>query len=466
MDEILKEIDVTVDEEYISKVKENLGESLATRYIDYTRLKEMAQKARENRLIPEYTAAFFKKALVKAGGKLRDRKDQFIAVDSLPYEIRQIGEDEKFKRQFGSLLRSYPKITFDKDIGFKTPDTEFVTFGHPLFEATLDWVERELTVELQRGAVFTDPDGVLNGYILFYEGEVRDGTGVVAGKSLFSYYIDSSNGEVKSTPPTVIWDLSEVGSRESESVDSESLKRKILPGVISSLNEYMGRLQGDRKKQAEIKEKYGLKSLDKLVVGLDGDLIGLYARKDRGDNVDLAIRNKEDLKKKYEQSKQELEDMILKERNLTMSMPSFLGIVSVRPSLDTGVAMHRDEEVERLGMEIAMRYERTQQRDPEDVSKENLGFDIRSKDSKGKVRYVEVKARAGIGPVALTQNEWFKAQRLGTDYYLYAVWNAVNDTKAKPKVIQDPARNLKVEEKVEVVRYIVSASEIEQKSQR
>src|SRR5437870_11447526 len=47
MDEILKEIDVKVDEEYIAKVKENLGESLATRYIDYTRLKEMAEKARE-----------------------------------------------------------------------------------------------------------------------------------------------------------------------------------------------------------------------------------------------------------------------------------------------------------------------------------------------------------------------------------------------------------------------------------
>src|SRR5207249_4537347 len=270
------------------------------------------------------------------------------------------------KRQFGSLLRSYPKITFDKDIGFKTPDAEFVTFGHPLFEATLDWVERELTVELQRGAVFTDPDGVLNGYILFYEGEIRDGTGAVAGKSLFSHYIDSSTGEVKNTPPTVIWDLAEASSREGESVDSESLKRKILPRVISSLNDYMGRLQADRKKQAEIKEKYGLKSLDKLVVGLDGDLISLYARKEKGDNVDLVIRNKEELKKKYEQSKQELEDVILKERNLTMSMPSFLGIVSVKPSLQTGQAMRRDEEVERLGMEIAMRYERNERREPED----------------------------------------------------------------------------------------------------
>jgi hypothetical protein len=464
IDEILKEIDVKVDEEYIAKVKENLGESLATRYIDYTRLKEMAEKARENRLIPEYTEAFFKKAFIKAGGKLHDRKDQFVAIDSLPYELRQIGEDEKFKRQFGSLLRSYPKITFDKDVGFKTPDAEFVTFGHPIFEATLDWVEQELTPELQRGAVFVDPDGVLNGYILFYEGEVRDGTGAVAGKTLFSYYIDSSTGEVKNTPPTVIWDLSEVGSTEPENVDSESLKRKIRSRVISSLNEYMGRLQGDRKKQAEIKEKYGLKSLDKLVVELDGDLIGLYARKDRGDNVDLAIRNKEELKKKYEQSKQELEDVILKERNLTMSMPSFLGIVSVRPSLQLDTSMRRDEEVERIGMEIAMRYERNEQREAEDVSKENLGFDIRSKDSEGKVRYVEVKARAATGPVALTQNEWFKAQRLGADYYLYTVWNAGRDPNAKPRVIQDPARNLKIEEKVEVVRYIVPASEIEQKS--
>ncbi len=65
IDEILKEIDIKVDEEYISKVKENLGESLATRYIDYTRLKEMAEKARENRLIPEYTEAFFKKAITR-----------------------------------------------------------------------------------------------------------------------------------------------------------------------------------------------------------------------------------------------------------------------------------------------------------------------------------------------------------------------------------------------------------------
>ena len=43
IDEILAEIDIEVDEEYITQVKENLGESLATHYIDYTRIREMAE---------------------------------------------------------------------------------------------------------------------------------------------------------------------------------------------------------------------------------------------------------------------------------------------------------------------------------------------------------------------------------------------------------------------------------------
>jgi superfamily II DNA/RNA helicase len=71
IDEILKEIDIRVDPEYIARVKENLGESLATHYIDYTRIQEMADRAREYRLIPEYTEAYFKKAFGRAGGTFK-----------------------------------------------------------------------------------------------------------------------------------------------------------------------------------------------------------------------------------------------------------------------------------------------------------------------------------------------------------------------------------------------------------
>lgn len=87
LDDILKEIesDLKVDEDYINKIKENLGETLATHYIDYTRIKEMAQKAKEYRLIPEYTENFFIKAFEKAGGRLKKINKGVISIESIPY---------------------------------------------------------------------------------------------------------------------------------------------------------------------------------------------------------------------------------------------------------------------------------------------------------------------------------------------------------------------------------------------
>ncbi len=38
IEDILKEIDIQLGEDHIAQVKEQLGESLATHYIDYTRI--------------------------------------------------------------------------------------------------------------------------------------------------------------------------------------------------------------------------------------------------------------------------------------------------------------------------------------------------------------------------------------------------------------------------------------------
>jgi hypothetical protein len=107
---------------------------------------------------------------------------------------------------------------------------------------------------------------------------------------------------------------------------------------------------------------------------------------------------------------------------------------------------------------VALAYERAQGRVPEDVAAQNLGFDVRSTDpASGRKRYIEVKARAGVGPVELTQNEWFKAGRFGQDYYLYAVLNAA--TRPELYIVQDPAANLQPQERMEV-RYLVGVKEI------
>gem|GEM_PF-3724125 len=41
-----------------------------------------------------------------------------------------------------------------KDIVFKNPDVEFISFGHPVFEALLEWAKRNYFAKLPRGIVY------------------------------------------------------------------------------------------------------------------------------------------------------------------------------------------------------------------------------------------------------------------------------------------------------------------------
>jgi hypothetical protein len=450
MDEILKELDIKVDEEYIARIKEILGESLATRHIDYTRMKEMAEKAKEYRLIPEYVEEFFKKAFQRAGGKFRIKKDGFMAIDSIPYEIRKIAEELDFRNKYGSILKSYPKVTFDKEIAFKNPDSEFISFGHPLFEALLEWICRNHFIKLQRGAIFEDPSGRYDGIIWFYEGEVKDGKGQVAGKKLLAIYDDGV--ELRDINPAVLWDFIKVVN--DKPIEIEPKRERAQEYAINAVEKYKQEISEERRRQAEVKRKYGIKSLEFLIGELDVDLVNLYERQASGEKVELAIRNKEERKKQYEDALKNLEREIEQEMSLAISMPKLIGAIYVRPTISE--EMVSDEEIERIGMEIAMNYERNQGREPEDVSRENLGFDIRSKGVKD-LRYIEVKARRDEGQVALTPNEWFKAKRFKEQYWLYIVCNA--GTKPVLYLINNPTENLKVQEKVEVVRFLVSLEE-------
>lgn len=461
-DEILKELEIKVNPEYINKIRENLGDTLATKNIDFTQINDMRERARENRLIPEYTAALFRKAFTKADGKMHDKTGNLIAIDSIPFDIRSIANEDQFRKSYGTLLRSYPKVTFDKNIGPEDQDSEFVSFGHPLFESILEWISRNFNSDLQKGALFYDPSGLLNGYILFYEGEITDGTGNVAGKRLFAYYVDSGMEKIEFIQPTILWDLEESKNIIQESANIETIKTKTMSQVISSLKKYQEELQKERNRQATIKQKYGVESLKKLINDLDSDLVQLQERKRMGENVDLAIRNKEERQKQYIQNKKSLEELIQRERSLTITTPTFLGIIRVQPPTIIQDELRRDPESERIAMGVVMKFEQDQGRQPIDVSKTiGPGYDIRSVDRDGKVRYIEVKGRNDVGSVSISKNEWFKAKHLADDYYLYVVWNTAKYPDTVLKMIRNPASVLSA--KLDI-HYMISSNEIERKS--
>ena len=458
-EEVLAEIEITVDDEYVQKIREDLTDNLATRNIDLVQLEDMRSRARENRLMPEYTSDFFIRAFTEAGGKIRERHDGLHAVDSIPYAIRNIASEDDFRRSFGQLQTPYSKITFSKDVGSKDQDAEFLTFGHPLFEAVLEWISREFTPDVRRGAVFVDHSGHLDGTILFFEGTIDDGTGRVAGKRMFSHYVDARTGKAEHIPPSILWDLGNAENVTAAPVDLEGQKTTVQVGVVAALRDYQKELLEERKRHAQIKEKYGIRSLEKLIRDHDADLLNLRAKQRDKRNVDIAIRNKEERQKRYIDNKRTLADLIEREKSLTVNTPVFLGIVRVVPSDTVSDDMRENAESEKIAMVAAMEFEKRHGRTPTDVSdKVGLGYDIKSTGG-GKTRYIEVKGRHAEGAVSLTCNEWFKARHLGEDYYLYVVWNtkASPDRDLRPLVVPDPAHTTHPKQDV---HYVIDASEI------
>jgi len=449
LDDILAEIEAVPDEEAIRRVREAAMEGLATRHIDLSRVLEETQEARENRLVPEYIEAFFLRMAQKVGLTVERRQDGLLRVPSVPFELRRVSQE--FKNRFGEVYREYRRIAFDKGLALKT-QAEFVAPGHPLLEVLIEKALRDFAPEAQRGAVFLDPDGRWDGLLWFLEGEVRDGTGQVAGRRLFALY--QSRDDIREVPPAVIWNLKPWTGEGVEPPPVQPDEELILGYAAGFLKSYLEEIRARRRRDAAIKEKYGIRSLERLIAESEAKLLDLFTRRAKGENIpDVTVQNEQRRKEELQEKKKRLEETIRAETHLLLSSPKVVGVFRVIPA-PAPDEMAESEEIERIGMEVAMEYERRAGRVPEDVSAAKVGYDIRSSSPDGReVRYIEVKARAGVGKVALTPNEWFTAHRFGDDYWLYVVANAA--TAPRLYAIQNPAACLEPEEEVEVVRYVI-----------
>ena len=460
--QLLNEIEASLDPVQLELFKDFNEDTLVSPYINLPQVSELQQQAREHGLIPEYTREFFRRTFGTLNSALHQRKDGFFKIDRVPSQIIRISQNVEFKRMYPTLTqRNYPKVTFDKTHVSMDPKIEFISFGHPLFEATLRYVEKEYTEDFKMGACFTDPDGRFNGVIVFYEGEIRDGTDTVAGKRLFAFYLPQDLESVEQINPAVIWDFQEA-SPTSEPIQIQELEEKVGGQVRLHLDNYKKELIDERQRQVDIKRRYGITSLERLILNLDSELLDLAVKSDNGEDIKRLVRSKTEQKENYEDEKEKLEQSCQRELTLIRKPPTFAGAIRVRPTTGSNereTLMHNRLEIERIGMEHATRHEEAQGCVVEDVSAKNLGFDLRSKTPDGKVRCIEVKARSDHAPVVLTSNEWFRAKQLKDDYFLYVVLNAAT-TQPESYILQNPASQISAVRQITEVRYQVPLSEI------
>jgi len=449
MEEILKDFERIPDEEAINRVKKISLEALATRHIDLTRILGEQREAIENKLVPEYIEEFFKKTAEMLNIKMGKREDGFWRIISVPFEIRN--QPYEFKIKFGEVQREYAKTSFDKENAFKG-QAEFIAPGHPLLEAVIKTILIRYAQSATDGATFIDPEGKHDGIIWFLEAEIRDGKNEASGKRLFSVYQDKNNN-LSFINPAILWDLKpETKYLKSPNISLD--KDAVVSLVISEgLEKYKKNLLERREKDAEVKRKYGIRSLESMILDSESKISEYETRRMKGESIpDVTIQNEIRKKEDSERKKIRLQKEIEAEVHLYATDPRILGAVRVVPGKEHD-DMISNKEIEQIGMNVAVKYEKKQGRTPEDVSYQNLGYDIRSEDEGTNYRYIEVKARAKVGAVALTPNEWLMAQRLKKEYWLYIVVNAAKSPELY--LIHDPYANLKPDKEIDIVRYIV-----------
>ena len=449
LDDIVAEIEAMPDEEAVRKARAAVLEGLATRHIDLQRVLGEDRRAREHRLVPEYIERFFQRACEFLNIPLERRRDGLWRVPNVPYEVRNVSQT--LRHRFGEVFREYSKLAFDKATAHRQ-DAVFVAPGHPLLEAVIEQLLTECADDVHRGAVFVDPDGRLDGWLLFLEGEVRDGTNQVAGKRIFALY-RSVGGDVRLINPSVLWDLKPYAKQQE--IESQVPDNDVIAYAVEHvLDPYCAELLRERERMAAIKRKYGLRSLEQMILESEAKLIEYDTRRAKGENLPgVELLNEQRRKEELEMRKRALEEEIRRETSLWPSTPKILGVARVFPQPAVDQSMRSDAEIEAIGMQVAMQYEREHGRSPEDVSAHNLGYDIRSTGPSGEVRYIEVKARATTGAIVLTPNEWLMAQRFGEEYWLYIVEHAASNPQLN--TIQNPAAKLHAQQVVETVRYVV-----------
>jgi len=459
-----------VSPERFRAITESALEGLARKELNLSAIVGRSAEAKERRLVPEVIEQFFLEAAPETG--LHPKP---IAKDSHTYRIGKIPRNlvtvgDRHEQRFGRLGKEYANVVFAKTLLAKDPTLEWITPGHPLFEAVRIDVVARTDDQLRRGAIFYDLNRSQPALLDVFGASIKDGRGNTLHRRLFVVETDAA-GQMTVREPTVLHEVIPAPTGTPAPTDSPCVPhRQAVEQLLyqRTLQPWIAKAAADRVQEVKRVGRHVEISLNALIDRQQMQLSDLLNRQIEGQTVpgldgviSQAEQHLDNLNSRLEQRRRELE----LEQHCSVADIKHLGRAWVVPHPDRNnpkmAPMVRDDEIERIAVEAAMAHERARGWEVESVESLNKGFDLISRrphpeDPKTfiEVRFIEVKGRAGVGVVALTKHEYDTAVRLGKDYWLYAVFNCAGTPQLH--AYQDPAR-LGWKPVVTVEHYQVSA---------
>lgn len=442
-----------INPERFREITDSTLEGLAKRELNLGALIRKSAEAKERRLVPEVIEDFFVAAGPIAGvnpTELRARPHVY-RVGKVPRTLVTLGEE--LEPRFGRLGKTYQRITFDKTHLGDDPTLEWVTPGHPLFEVVRSDVRERVTDDLRRGAVFFDLHSDAPYQIDVFGASIKDGQGNTLQRKLFVIRANVG-GALSLRRPTLLLDVipAPKGTAapmshalpDRQTVEKELVELALVP-FLTAISEQRARENQVVREHIEI-------SLGELIHRQNLQLADLVSKQQAGDltlglagNIAQAEQHLDDLNRRLELRR----DQLQMERHCTIGDIVHVGRAWVLPHPDRnspGIApMVRDDEIERIAVQEAIKHEEARGWVVHSVESENRGFDLisrkphsRDPESFVEIRFIEVKGRAGVAEVALSSNEYKTALRLGGDYWLYVVFNCADAPELH--VVQNPTR--------------------------
>lgn len=469
---IISRIVREVDPAHFRRITHSMLEGLARRELNLASVTAKRAEAKVRRMVPEVIEQFFVDASEAVGLQMRPvaRRQHIYRVGRLPDTVRSTGN--RLEPRLGRLGRDYKEVIFDKALLTADARMEWVTPGHPLFEAVRETVMEQTQNDLRRGAVFYDLHRATAARLDVFTAAIRDGRGNVLHRRLFVVET-GRDGTMTVRQPTIFHEVlpapaGAVLPDDAALPDRDQVEQALIGDALTPFLDEIG---AEREREIATISEHMEISLTAIIERAGQQYEDLAQQRAAGSQeqgldgrLQAAENRLAELNERMERRGHELRQ----ERLCMLSDIEHLGRAWVLPHPDRDTPAMRpmvtDPEIERIAVAEATRYEEQRGWVVESVEANNVGFDLISRryapddpERVIEVRNIEVKGRAATDLVALTPNEYRTAERLRDDYWLYVVFDCA--TRPRLQVIQDPVK-LGWEPVVKIEHYYVSPAPI------
>ena len=438
-------------------------------------VREAMERAAARRLQPHHVRSFFEAAFAEAGGAARAREKGRLELTHVPAALRA-----RAAARADPIPARYRRVCFDKAHagGAGRERAAFIASGHPLLEALLDLTLERHRGLLARGAALVDEADRHDSprVLVCLRHAVRDGrTGAdgkprkVSERLQFAWlesggardaghapYLDLRPPRANERPRAAALAAAAARSFGDSGDSPEDRARAFAAAVLAPrhLREAGERLLPE----LDTVEEAVRERLRREIAHLQRRALELAAEERA---AGLPPLNSENARREYRALEARLEtrlaDLRLR-RDLAPAPPEILGAALVIPAAALAPGDGATDEpapaalaetpdpasraaVEAAAMAAVTARERALGHDPRDVSAENRGYDIESREAgTGRLRFIEVKGRrADARAVTITRNEMLAAWNARAAYIL-AVVSVERGFAHAPIYLPDPAR--------------------------